>query len=348
MTSEARQAPRTTCSPGIPVFGPEFDLRRPGAADRHRTRTQHAAALPDADLRDHHPRAHGRERRDRSRGCHSDRDREGEAIWDGHADRYTRPDASGCRRRLPHRRVDANTYAYPAASNLDDPDHRDAHTHARQRGHRSVGSGPGHGPGLAQWACHAHAAQRVDRDTRSLYRGHQYANRIQRWRRPGSGRGRRNTVGRRGNPHALPELRGHRDTDVVLVTATPKPVTEATAQVIDLDRRITILLKGTLTPTPANWVTPTPLPLLIPFDVLTATPTPALAWQTLPGVLDGKILFLSDRLSGDVGEPDVFVMNPDGSGVLLVTQLTPYQLSEARDAIASDAPRRLKTGMMPS
>lgn len=73
--------------------------------------------------------------------------------------------------------------------------------------------------------------------------------------------------------------------------------------------------------------TPTSVPTTIP------TPTPT----ALPSVLRGKIAFLSDRL----GEPAVFVMNPDGTNVALLTDEWPYERALALDMLSPDRSQRL-------
>jgi TolB protein len=51
--------------------------------------------------------------------------------------------------------------------------------------------------------------------------------------------------------------------------------------------------------------------------------------------LRGKIAFLSDRL----GEPRLFVMDPDGSNVAWLTQGYPYYQTKAQEVIAPDGVR---------
>lgn len=119
-----------------------------------------------------------------------------------------------------------------------------------------------------------------------------------------------------------------------VATATP-PLEEGTAQAVRAYATIVALRVGTATPLPWRYVTPTPLPLLIPISRITPTAAPTGTPGT-PAVLKGKILFLSDRL----GDPRLFVMNPDGSGVALVTQAWPYSGAKLRDAVAPDGRRK--------
>ncbi|HYN87718.1 MAG TPA: hypothetical protein VER55_04275, partial [Ardenticatenaceae bacterium] len=89
--------------------------------------------------------------------------------------------------------------------------------------------------------------------------------------------------------------------------------------------------------------TPTELPLIVPVEQLpptatevavpTTTPVPAV----LPAELRGKILFLSDRTGGT----DVFVMNPDGTGVGLLTEQWPYDRARELDSFSPDRGQRL-------
>jgi Tol biopolymer transport system component len=77
------------------------------------------------------------------------------------------------------------------------------------------------------------------------------------------------------------------------------------------------------------------VPLLIPVERITPTPIPAATPQT-PKSLKGKIAFLSDRY----GESRLFVMDPDGSHVALLTQDYPYLAALLREPVAADGRRR--------
>ena len=125
----------------------------------------------------------------------------------------------------------------------------------------------------------------------------------------------------------------------VLVTSTPTPASYATAAARSARATIVALSTGTYTPVPPNWATATPLPLLIPLGRLTPTVTPTATPQPrpVPAALRNKIVFQSDRL----GDPQLFVMDPDGGNVALLTQSYPYD--EARQAMpfAPDGVRRV-------
>jgi hypothetical protein len=120
-----------------------------------------------------------------------------------------------------------------------------------------------------------------------------------------------------------------------VVASTPAPENGATAQAARAQATIVALTTGTYTPVPWIYVTPTPLPLLIPVERITPTPIPAATPQT-PKFLKGKIAFLSDRYGG----PMVFVMDPDGSHVALLTQDYPYLAALLREPFAADGRRR--------
>jgi hypothetical protein len=136
----------------------------------------------------------------------------------------------------------------------------------------------------------------------------------------------------------------------VVVTSMPTPANSATLEYW----QAAMLTTGTPTPTPANVQTATPTPALIllngelptPAPTLTPTPTP----QPIPTELVGKIAFLSDRAyhtnahtekaEGEealpLGEPLVYVIDPDGSNLALLTDRWPYALAEERDAFSAD------------
>jgi dipeptidyl aminopeptidase/acylaminoacyl peptidase len=80
------------------------------------------------------------------------------------------------------------------------------------------------------------------------------------------------------------------------------------------------------------------------------TPTPTGTPHFIPSELIGKIVFLSDRAhhanagterrEGEealpLGEPLVYVINPDGSNLALLTDRWPYDLALAREAFSAD------------
>ena len=122
----------------------------------------------------------------------------------------------------------------------------------------------------------------------------------------------------------------------ILVTATPRPQNGATAAAAHARATIDALTTGTATPTPRSWVTPTSLPLLVPLRQLSPTPAPTGTPNTIPRSLRGKIAFVSNRL----GEPQIFVMDPDGRNVAWLTQRYPYDAALAREPVAPTGLRR--------
>lgn len=132
----------------------------------------------------------------------------------------------------------------------------------------------------------------------------------------------------------------------VIIVPTATPANTATAQWHALVATAEAFVYGTPTPLPPNVWTATPvptLPLLIPLDQMTPTPTgtptlvPTPTPLELPTVLKGKIAFLSDRL----GEPAVFVMDPDGSHVALLTNRWAYDRALELDTFSPDRSQRL-------
>ena len=138
-------------------------------------------------------------------------------------------------------------------------------------------------------------------------------------------------------------------------TATPLPSNwavgivagnAAAATAISAQATITALTwrGGQNTPTPVRVImaTPTPpTPLLIYLDELTptptSTPTPPLSSFAIPAVLQGKIAFLSDR----GGQVAIYVMEPDGSRVALLTSRWPYDVALQREQLSPDGHERV-------
>lgn len=87
----------------------------------------------------------------------------------------------------------------------------------------------------------------------------------------------------------------------------------------------------TATPRPI----PTGTPVFVYLNDLTPTPVGTGA-PTFPSALVGKILFLSDVLSGAPSRPDAFMMNPDGSGLAKLTSREFYDRAKAREAWSPD------------
>jgi hypothetical protein len=136
----------------------------------------------------------------------------------------------------------------------------------------------------------------------------------------------------------------------VVVTSTPTPENAATAAYWSAVAQTT----GTPTPLPGNAVTATPTPAFALLEgelpAWASTPTPTGTPQFLPSELVGKIAFLSDRayhtnaatewVEGEealpLGEPLVYVMDPDGSNLALLSDRWPYDLAVERDAMSAD------------
>jgi hypothetical protein len=148
---------------------------------------------------------------------------------------------------------------------------------------------------------------------------------------------------RHGPATPLPE---HWVTPIV-VTSTPTPENAATLAYRQVIATAEALTTGTPTPTPANVVTATPSPVYVllegqlptPPPTYTPTPTPA----PLPAGLVGKIAFLSDRatLAFDseaepLSNPQVYVINPDGTGLGILTDRWPYDEAIRRDRLSAD------------
>jgi hypothetical protein len=133
----------------------------------------------------------------------------------------------------------------------------------------------------------------------------------------------------------------------VVVTSTPTPENAATRAYWHAVATAQAFTTGTPTPTPGNVVTTTPTPVYVvlngqlptPLPTYTPTPTPA----PVPGSLVGKIAFLSDRatLANDpkatpLATPLVYVVNPDGSDLAILTDRWPYDQAIKRDRLSSD------------
>lgn len=155
-------------------------------------------------------------------------------------------------------------------------------------------------------------------------------------------------------------------TPPVIVTNTPTPENQATADWVAVEATAEALLRGTPTPLPAGvWTatpapptvpaptrrpppvpptwTPTPLPLLIPLEDLPPTPTRTPTREStptpaaLPSILNGKIAFTSDSFGKEV----VFVVNPDGSGLALLTDTWAYKRARELEQYSPDGVHRL-------
>jgi hypothetical protein len=134
-----------------------------------------------------------------------------------------------------------------------------------------------------------------------------------------------------------------------VVTATPTPENEATAVFNVARETAQALVRGTpppfvtATPAPTNapaaaraaatWTpTRTATPIFVELAELTATPAAVAA--PFPAALQGKILFLGNRLGGR--QPEAYAINPDGTGLVQLTSLEFYRRAKERDAASAD------------
>jgi hypothetical protein len=122
----------------------------------------------------------------------------------------------------------------------------------------------------------------------------------------------------------------------IVVTSTPTPANAATAQALVLVTTAEAFTTGTPTPTPGNVVTATPTPVFVLLDgelpPMTPTATPEILSTTMPPELIGKIAFKSDRS----GQEQIYVVNPDGSGLGLLSHRLPYCLAQLADPYSAD------------
>jgi hypothetical protein len=139
----------------------------------------------------------------------------------------------------------------------------------------------------------------------------------------------------------------------IVVTETPTPQNTATALFQQAEATAAVIAYGTSTPIPSNLViaTPTPTATATPIFILlqgelppTETPTPGpppptLTMQFIQPDLLGKIAFKSNR----TGEERYYVINPDGSGLALLTNCWAYALAEKADVYSADGRYRVFT-----
>ncbi|MBI5303637.1 MAG: PD40 domain-containing protein [Chloroflexi bacterium] len=126
------------------------------------------------------------------------------------------------------------------------------------------------------------------------------------------------------------------------ITPVPTPANAETATARVMYATAVAMTTGTLTPTPLHWVTTTPVPLVIPAQNLSPTPMPTRtptplpipqsAKRTIPADLYNKIIFQR----GPRYAPTIWVMDPDGKNLGLVTDLAVYETVAARDTISPD------------
>lgn len=124
----------------------------------------------------------------------------------------------------------------------------------------------------------------------------------------------------------------------VVVTPEPAPANEATATFRIAAATAEAFLSGSR-PRPV-W-TATPTPFMQPVAGQVATPwaaTPTATPPPIPQQLVGKIAFLSNRSGGPepLRKPLVYVINPDGSNLSVLTDDTFYQLAEQRDKLSAE------------
>lgn len=110
----------------------------------------------------------------------------------------------------------------------------------------------------------------------------------------------------------------------VIIVPTTTAENQATAEWIGQMATAQAIVHGTATPLPPNiWTAtptslppvPTATPLLLDPANLTPTPSPTATPGAIPALVQGRILFLSDRYGGE----QLMVMDPDGSNVALWT-----------------------------
>jgi hypothetical protein len=134
---------------------------------------------------------------------------------------------------------------------------------------------------------------------------------------------------------------------VVPIVVTPEPATaipanSATAAIQMAEATASAFVYGTPTPTPAFVWTATPTPFMRPVIGEVATPwvppSPTPTPLPIPQELVGKIMFLSNRSGGPqpLSEPLVYVMDPDGGNLAVLTDYTFYNTALARDIYSAD------------
>lgn len=136
----------------------------------------------------------------------------------------------------------------------------------------------------------------------------------------------------------------------VILVPSPTPANQATADHLFAIATADALVYGTPTPTPPNVWTATPtltgtlvpsqavarataVPLLVPVKITpVATPTTTPTALALPQLLVDKIGFLSDRPGGG----QIYVVNPDGTGLAVLTDSWAYEQAVKRDRFSPD------------
>jgi hypothetical protein len=145
-----------------------------------------------------------------------------------------------------------------------------------------------------------------------------------------------------GTPTSLPTFVVTATPRYIVVTRTPTPINQATAEYLQSLATAQVVLTGTPTPTPYNLATatftpgPTWTPVFIWLDELagtttpTVTPTPTM--PPIPAILQGRILFLSDR--GEKGA--VYMMDLPSGRLAVLTASWPYDLALQAKNVSPD------------
>lgn len=124
--------------------------------------------------------------------------------------------------------------------------------------------------------------------------------------------------------------------------ATAVPANTATATFQAAEATAAAFVYGTPTPMPVYVWTATPTPFMRPVTGEVATPwvppTPTPTPLPIPRELVGKIMFLSNRSGGPqpLSEPLVYVSDPDGSNLAVLTDYTFYNTALVRDIYSTD------------
>jgi hypothetical protein len=136
----------------------------------------------------------------------------------------------------------------------------------------------------------------------------------------------------------------------IVVTETPTPLNAATASYQQAEATAMVIAYGTATPgapifiaTPTPTATATEIFVLLQGELPLMTPMPPFTRTTelMPPTLIGKIAFKSDRPGSQ--QDSIYVINPDGSGLALLTNCWPYYLAEQADGYSADGRFRVFT-----
>lgn len=128
-----------------------------------------------------------------------------------------------------------------------------------------------------------------------------------------------------GTPTPLPE-----GAELVVATATPPPTARPTARPAGAAGGGAGGAARTPNPTPTPRITP----IFVYVDQLTF-PTPT-ATPVFPADLMGKILFKSNYLARQPRQPSILMINPDGTGLAVLSSTEFYDRAKERDAYSAD------------